>query len=129
RLFESDCSRLVLRHQLLHALEDRLQAQLQALVRRGLQAPVVECPEAAFAFVDDGVPARGSAWIDAQNSHDVRLGAGSDVPPHGETACFPVDPFPNPLAPQKPLRAAPAQVGRRGGAQTATASRTRSGMS
>jgi hypothetical protein len=40
---------------------------------------VVECPEAAVAFVDDGVPARSSAWIDAQNSHAKRLGATSDV--------------------------------------------------
>ena len=79
-LFQRDGVRRVLRNELLHPLEDRLEAELRALPRGCLPPPVVECPDTASAFLDDPVPACSRPWIDAENLHEERLGGGSDVP-------------------------------------------------
>ena len=81
RFLQGDGIRLEVRHQPLHALEDRLQAKFRALSGRRLPPPVGQCPKAAVSFVDDGVSARGCTRIDAENSHAVTLGARPDVPP------------------------------------------------
>ena len=79
-LFQRDGVRLVRRNELLHPLEDRLEAELRALPRGCLPPPVVDCPDTASAFLDDPVPACSRPWIDAENLHEERLGGGSDVP-------------------------------------------------
>ena len=68
-LLQRDGIRRVLRNELRHPVEDRLQAELRALPRGRPPPPVVECPEAAAAFVDDPVPACSRPWIDAEDSH------------------------------------------------------------
>ena len=80
RLFDCDGGGLVRRNQRLHPVEDRLEAELRALPGGRLPPPVVECPDAASAFLDDPVPASSRPWVDAENSHEERLGSPSDVP-------------------------------------------------
>ena len=80
RLAEHDRIGLVRLDQLGDAVEDRLQAQLQALARGGSPPPVVECPEAPVSFVDDAVPASSRSRIDADDLHTVTLRMKPDSP-------------------------------------------------
>src|SRR5205085_10327691 len=82
RLLERDRIRLVPGHELGDRVEDRLQAELRALARRGSPPAVADRPEAAAAFVDDAVPARRRSRIDADDLHSRTLGGWTDVPPH-----------------------------------------------
>src|SRR5207247_2147957 len=84
RLFQRDGIRRLPRDQLLDTVEDRAQPHLRPGPRRGVPPPVARGPEAPAVFVDESEPARCRPWIDAENLHDERLGAASDVPPAAE---------------------------------------------
>src|SRR5439155_11058940 len=79
-LLEHDGVRRKLRYELLHAVEDRLEAQLGAAPRRRSPAVPLLRPEAASSFVDDSPSARSCTWIDTENFHAVTLGTAPDVP-------------------------------------------------
>src|SRR4051812_22033311 len=80
RLLEHDGVRRKLRYELLHAVEDRLEAQLGAAPRRRSPAVPLLRLEAASSFVDDSPSARSCARIDTENFHAMTLGTGPDVP-------------------------------------------------
>jgi hypothetical protein len=80
RLLEDDRMWPKLFDQLGDAVEDRLQAQLRALLGGRLPPAEVHRPEAVSSFADDSEPARSRAWIDAENRHGDTLGTASDVP-------------------------------------------------
>src|SRR5262249_33318336 len=61
------------------AVEDRLQAQLEALRCGRSPPPVVDGLEAPVSCVDDAETARSRPWIDADDFHAATLGSGSDV--------------------------------------------------
>jgi hypothetical protein len=65
--------------QLLNAVEDRSQPQLQPLPRHRSPPAVADGPEAPVAFVDDSVPACSRARIDSENLHVGKVGPESDV--------------------------------------------------
>jgi hypothetical protein len=60
------------------AVEDRLQAQLRALVGAGLPPPVADGPQAPAAFVDDSVSARRCTGVDSYNLHGDTLRGSPD---------------------------------------------------
>src|SRR4029079_6536697 len=60
-------------------VEDRLEAQLEALRRGGLPPPVLDGLEAPVFFLDDPEPVRSRPWVDADDLHAATLGSASDV--------------------------------------------------
>src|SRR5262249_61410189 len=80
RLLERDGIRAVLLDETLDALEDRLQTSRQMFAGARAPPPEIHGPEAPVVFVDDSVSACSRAWVDAEDFHGQRLGAGPDNP-------------------------------------------------
>src|SRR5262249_40391028 len=80
RLLERDGVRRKLRYQILHAVEDRLEAQLGAAPRGGSPAVPLDRPEAASSFVDHSPSAGCGPRAAPRSFPPLRLGPGRDVP-------------------------------------------------
>ena len=69
RLLQRHRIRRVLGHERCDSVEDRLEAQIQALAGASGPAPVHSDPEAPFAFVDYAVSASSRSGVDAEDFH------------------------------------------------------------
>ena len=88
RLLQCHRIRGVLGHECGDSLEDRLEAQIQALTGAGGPAPVDSGPEAPFALLDDAVSARCRSGVDAEDFHADTLSTAPDDPPQAETCTW-----------------------------------------